>query len=160
MSQNDEYKKQVQMRAGHRAVATKTAKKISDLVSGYSVDKESNLRALDSVLREKIDLLKKLDDTILSATEPDSMEKEIDHAAEVLETLHIALFEVEKCLPTKNGMNSSSASSTSFLGTRKGVRLPKLELKNSRVTPKTGNAGGMRTIPQFMKMRTSQKLTK
>ena len=84
MSQNDEYKKQVQMRAGHRSVATKTAKKISDLVSGYSVDKESNLRALDSVLREKIDLLKKLDDTILSATEPDSMEKEIDHAVEVL----------------------------------------------------------------------------
>ena len=33
-------------------------------------------------------------------------------------------------------MNSSSASSTSFLGTRKGVRLPKLELKKFSGDPK------------------------
>ena len=134
---SDNLKKQICVRAGHRSVATKTANKISELISGYSIENESQLKALDSVLREKIDVLKKLDDEILIALEPEEIENEIEKSTGVMEQLNIALFETEKCLKStkiENELNSSSLSATG--GVKKGVRLPKLELKKFSGDPK------------------------
>ena len=50
----NELKKLVQIRAGHRSVVTKSIAKISDIVSKFNYEQVNKLRALESVLNEKI----------------------------------------------------------------------------------------------------------
>ena len=58
-------KKDVQIRAGHRSVVTKTIEKISNIVSDFDGNQASKLKALELVLIEKIEVLKSLDESIL-----------------------------------------------------------------------------------------------
>ena len=60
-----ELKKIVQIRAGHRSVVTKSIEKVSGIVSNYNFDQINKSKALESVVKEKIGVLKSLDETIL-----------------------------------------------------------------------------------------------
>ena len=133
-------KKLIQIRAGHRSVVTKTVEKIYNVVSDFDGNQATKLKALESVLNEKIEVLKKLDESILEGTSPEEIESEINNASDVFEKIHESLFEIKSCLqpPDESKMMSTlNLGTTGTTGTTRGVRLPKLELKKFHGDPKS-----------------------
>ena len=134
-------KKDVQIRAGHRSVVTKTIEKISNIVSDFDGNQASKLKALELVLIEKIEVLKSLDESILEGTSPENIETEIHNASDIFEKIQESLFDIKSCLqPMDESIKLSSSinalNSGTTTGTTKGVRLPKIELKKFHGDPK------------------------
>ena len=135
-------KKNINIRAGHRAVVTKSLKKVDELMADYDENNESNLRGVDKILREKLETLKIFDENILSESEldPDGLGTEIEQASDITERINVGLFKIEKCLK-KSGESELNTSLSTTLSTsmrnKKGVSLPKLELRKFSGDPKT-----------------------
>ena len=54
----DQLKKNINIRAGHRAVVTKKIKKANDLTENYEENYENDLKGVEQILREKLETLK------------------------------------------------------------------------------------------------------
>ena len=135
-----EFKKLINVRAGHRSVVTKTIEKISCMVSDFDGNQASKLKALESVLNEKMESLKSLDESILEGTLPDEIENEITNSSNIFEKIHESLFDIKSCLQPPDECKMMSTLNSLNLGTtgttNKGVRLPKIELKKFHGDPK------------------------
>lgn len=115
---SDQLKKNINIRAGHRAVVTKKVKKVDDLTENYSENNENDLKGVEQILREKLETLKSFDDLILDELDPQDMGSEIEQASEIAEQINVCLFKIQKHLKkTENSeVNSSLSTSMSSLG--------------------------------------------
>ena len=135
----DQVKKNINIRAGHRAVVTKKIQKANDLTENYEESNENDLKAVEQILREKMETLKCFDELILNELDSTEMSFEIEQASEITEKINVCLFKIEKYLkkPEISKFNTSlSTSMSTSTSNKKGVRLPKLELKKYSGDPK------------------------
>lgn len=93
----EEMKHKKDLRRAQRAVITKTIKVVDDLVKGSPLE-EARLRQKKSVLIDKCNTVKALDQEILLAAPADELEAEIERADEVQEYIELAIALIDETL--------------------------------------------------------------
>ena len=122
--------KQVKKRKASRAQFTRVLNQAKDYLVGENLD-EAHLISFESSVREKMNVLKALDEEIQDLMGEEDIEEEVDKCMEFLEPSH----EVFASISVKLGKIRSKTRSTSFSvasstpsSARANCKLPKLEL--------------------------------
>ena len=100
------------MRAGHRASVTRIIAQVQQALESEELN-SSKLKQQLQTLREKVDVLRKLDSDILSALETEEdITGDIEQADIVKETLESTIFDLEAALTTQEQNNSPTVQPT------------------------------------------------
>ena len=78
-------------RAGHRGVATRRVKEVSDVFTTSPDPDEVKLDQVKRGLQETLDKLKKLDEDLLPHIDPGAIDKEIEDSEQIKDELFIEL---------------------------------------------------------------------
>ena len=101
----EELTKKKRIRAGHRALVTRIIAQVLQALE-YKELNSSKLKQQLQTLREKVDVLRKLDSYILSALETEEdISGDIEQADIVKETLESTIFDLEAALTTQEQNN-------------------------------------------------------
>lgn len=134
----EEMKHKKDLRRAQRAVITKTIKVVDDLVKGSPLE-EARLRQKKSVLIDKCNTVKALDQEILLAAPADELEAEIERADEVQEYIELAIALIDETL-------AAATTSTALEDTRPVLALSHTPPPASTVTlPSTRSPPPTRT---------------
>ena len=131
-----EITKKKQSRSGHRAYATKTLAKVKSLIESVLPEVKVELAQLKLTLVEKIETIKKLDDSIIDLLEKKE-DIEIETSSEFISEIHGGLAAIEDAVkkldqkksvvPVEQSENISHTNLNASNNTR--VKLPKLEVR-------------------------------
>ena len=91
------------MRGGHRSSATRTIAALREAIE-TTEDLDSVVTKLEQcriTLKEKLEILKQLDEEILELVEDDEVDNEIEQADIFKERIHVAIIESNKALGNK-----------------------------------------------------------
>ena len=123
--------KKRRVRSGHRGSATKSITRVEEQLASSTPDADK-LAALKLTLKEKLDVLKHLDEQIIDSVDgEDEIAREIELADTFNETIYDAIVKVERHLSSLSATPTTPpprpALATASSSTR--VRLPKLHIK-------------------------------
>ena len=108
----EELTKKKRIRAGHRASVTRIIAQVQQALESEELN-SSKLKQQLQTLREKVDVLCKLDSDILSALETEEdITGDIEQADIVKKTLESTIFDLEAALTTQEQNNSSTVQPT------------------------------------------------
>ena len=108
----EELTKKKRIRAGHRASVTRIIAQVQQALESEELN-SSKLKQQLQTLREKVDVLRKLDSDILSALETEEdITGDIEQADIVKETLESTIFDLEAALTTQEQNNSPTVQPT------------------------------------------------
>ena len=121
------------VRAGHRGSATKTIRRVEEQLTSGSPDVDK-LSQLQLTLKEKLEVLKHLDEEILNLVDgEDDIAEEIEQADEFKDSIYNAIVKLERCLSAHRHTPGASAtppsaprSAVSATASSTRVKLPKL----------------------------------
>uniref|UniRef100_A0A1X7T6E1 Uncharacterized protein n=1 Tax=Amphimedon queenslandica TaxID=400682 RepID=A0A1X7T6E1_AMPQE len=118
-------------RGGHRAIATRRVKEVSDLFAASPGPDEIKLGQLKRGLQDTFDSLKKFDEQILPLVDPGVLDKEIEDSERIKDELFLAMSTVDHALST---LPPPTPVSTGRLSPVRppvvSAKLPKLMLKS------------------------------
>ena len=126
------------IRDAHKSFAEKTIENVEKILTDQEEDLTSykeRLTALKSLLTEKLETIKKLDETILEGTKPKGLEKEIEDSGEFCENVYSILAKIDFSLEHAKHVGHTHTPAIQGNSTSKNtegakVKLPKLELKS------------------------------
>ena len=134
-----EITKKKQSRSGHRAYATKTLSKVKSLMGNTSPGVSVELAQLKLTLTEKIETIKKLDDSIIDLLEKkENVEQEIEAPSEFISEIYGGLAAIDDALKKLDEKKSyvpveqateTVSHTNSHICTSTRVKLPKLEVR-------------------------------
>lgn len=129
--------KKKQKRQGHRLYAGKLMGDAEKIINDFDPANESKLKQIKISLRDRLDIVRNLDEAVLDALEKDDeIEEEINDAGRFSERVLELIVKIETVLSlheskSKNGSGTHTQSSTmeSAGGANKHAKLPRLSLK-------------------------------
>lgn len=117
------------IRGGHRGVITKLTREIDTLLAGETRD-IGRLQVINEQLKNKLTVLRKLDDDILTLCESDDIPREIDESETISATVIDYKRRIDACLNPPTATFSSEVTPTVLAAAPvvAKTRLPRLEL--------------------------------
>ena len=129
--------KKKQKRQGHRLYAGRLMGDAENIINDFDPVNESKLKQIKISLRDRMEIIRNLDEAVLDALEKDNeIEEEIDDAGRFSERILELIVKIETVLSlhegkSKNGSGTLSQSSTmaGAGSANKHAKLPRLNLK-------------------------------
>ena len=124
-----DYRTKINVRKGHRSWVTRTINNANDALIHFSDDMRVDLDGWKLVLTDKLGVLEKYDEEIMSyMSDEDEIEKEIFDSSQVRGDMQKMILRIETKLGTSCSVNDVTVSTSSR--TARSAKLPKLTLKS------------------------------
>ena len=117
-------------RGGHRSVATRRTKEVTDSLAALPGPDSIRLQQLKKGLYDTLDTLKRLDEDLMPHIDPGDIDKEIEDSERVKDELYAAIAKVEHALTSGHATPPVVAPPIASVHPTVTARLPKLVIKN------------------------------